>query len=117
MRLSSAFRFIRRLAFVAMVLPWFPGGMIGCAASGSGKAEKAAAESGRLGNRSKVTLDRLDQLTQSFADRYVVLISTACDKVRGGNPNPTERREAQILKINCATGAYDIATEVDPFTR
>jgi hypothetical protein len=64
-----------------------------------------------------MTLEQLDNATRAFADRFVVLVSTGCDKVRMGNPNPFARREAQILKINCASGAYDIATEPDAFTR
>jgi hypothetical protein len=64
-----------------------------------------------------MTAEQLDSATRAFADRYVVLVSTACDAVRSASPSPRQRREAQILKINCASGAYDIATEPDAFTR
>ncbi|HEY7088478.1 MAG TPA: hypothetical protein VH518_10340 [Tepidisphaeraceae bacterium] len=110
-------RFCPRSVFVIAVSLLLAATLSGCAGGSGTKGKPAGDDRGQLSIGTKMTHDRLDQLTQSFADRYVVLISTACDRVRSGNPSPTQRREAQILKINCATGAYDIATEVDPFTR
>jgi hypothetical protein len=59
----------------------------------------------------------LDELTRAFADRYVGLLYSACDALKKDNPNPVQRREAQVLMVDCATNIYDIASNADAFTR
>jgi phosphate transport system substrate-binding protein len=59
----------------------------------------------------------LDELTRAFADRYVGLLSSACDALKKDNPDPVQRREAQELMLDCATNVYDIASNADAFTR
>ena len=59
----------------------------------------------------------LDELTRGFADRYVGLLSSACDALKKDNPDLVQRREAQELLVNCATNVYDIASNPDAFTR
>ena len=59
----------------------------------------------------------LDELTRAFADRYVGLLSSACDALKKDNPDPVQRREAQELMLNAATNVYDIASNADAFTR
>ena len=59
----------------------------------------------------------LDELTRAFADRYVGLLSSACDALKKDNPDPAQRREAQVLMVDCATNIYDIASNADAFTR
>jgi hypothetical protein len=59
----------------------------------------------------------LDELTRAFADRYVGLLSSACDALNKDNPDLVQRREAQELLVNGATNVYDIASNADAFTR
>jgi hypothetical protein len=59
----------------------------------------------------------LDELTRGFADRYVGLLSSACDALKKDNPDLVQRREAQVLLADCATNVYDIASNPDAFTR
>lgn len=59
----------------------------------------------------------LDELTRAFADRYVGLLYSACDALKKDNPDPVQRREAQVLMVDCATNNYDIASNADAFTR
>jgi len=59
----------------------------------------------------------LDELTRAFADRYVGLLYSACDALKKDNPDPVQRREAQVLMVDCATSIYDIASNADAFTR
>ena len=59
----------------------------------------------------------LDELTRAFADRYVGLLYSACDAVKKGNPDPVQRRESQVLLLDCSTNIYDIASNADAFTR
>lgn len=64
-----------------------------------------------------ITAAELDELTRAFADRYVGLLYSACDAVTTGNPDPTQRREAQVLLLDCSSNVYDIASNADAFTR
>lgn len=59
----------------------------------------------------------LDELTRAFADRYVGLLYSACDAVKKDNPDTRQRREAQVLLVDCSTNIYDIASNADAFTR
>ena len=75
---------------------------------------------GSLGARSggkPIAPAELDELTRAFADRYVGLLSSSCDALKEGNPDPVQRREAQDLVLNCAANVYDIASNADAFTR
>jgi len=59
----------------------------------------------------------LDQATYAFSDRFVTLLSDACDKAAKGNPSPEARRQALRVKLHNATSAYDIATGIAPLGR
>jgi hypothetical protein len=61
--------------------------------------------------------EELDQLTRAFADRYVGLLYSTCNALKKDNPDPVQRREAQVLMVDCATNIYDIASNADAFTR
>lgn len=65
----------------------------------------------------RVTTAELDQLTRGFADRYVGLLYSACDALKEDNPDPAQRRAAQVLLVINASNIYDIASNADPFTR
>ena len=56
-------------------------------------------------------------MTRAFADRYVGLLYSTCDALKKDNPDPVQRREAQVLMVDCATNIYDIASNADAFTR
>ncbi len=64
-----------------------------------------------------VTASELDELTRAFADRYVGLLYSVCDAVKQDNADPVQRREAQVLLLDCAGNIYDIASNADAFTR
>src|SRR4051812_14443670 len=65
----------------------------------------------------KLTVEDLDQLTYVYADRYMSLVSSACDQIAQDNPSPEERLTAERVKlINCSS-IYDIATSPDAFSR
>jgi hypothetical protein len=59
-------------------------------------------------------VDELDQITKSFADRYVLLLVNACDEIKKGASSGRARRDAHRLKLNGATAAFDAATGPDP---
>jgi len=40
----------------------------------------------------------------------------ACDQIEQDNPSATQRRMAHELKLYCATSAFDIASNPDPYT-
>jgi hypothetical protein len=63
-----------------------------------------------------VTLPEVDQLNRAFADRFVLLVAAACDQIEQDNPSATQRRMAHELKLYCATSAFDIASNPDPYT-
>ncbi len=65
----------------------------------------------------KVTRAELDELTRAFADRYVGLLYSVCDALKEDNPDPEQRRAAQMLLVDNATNVYDIASNADAFTR
>src|SRR3954468_11053670 len=80
----------------------------GCA---SPRAKTESAKAGQL------SVADLDQLTYVYADRYMSLVSSACDQIAQDNPSPEERLTAQRVKlINCSS-IYDIATSPDAFSR
>lgn len=64
-----------------------------------------------------LTSGQLDEVTRAFADRYVGLLSSACDVVKKDNPDAVQRRQAQELLVNCSANIYDIASNPDPYTR
>jgi hypothetical protein len=65
----------------------------------------------------KLTVEALDQLTYVYADRYMTLVSSACDEIMNDNPSPQQRlMAAQVKLINCSS-VYDIATSPDAFAR
>ncbi|MFO7605238.1 MAG: hypothetical protein R6W72_02895 [Desulfurivibrionaceae bacterium] len=65
----------------------------------------------------RVTRAELDELTRGFADRYVGLLYSVCDALKEDNPDPVQRRAAQMLLVDNASNVYDIASNADPFTR
>ena len=65
----------------------------------------------------RVTRAELDELTRAFADRYVGLLYSVCDVLQDDNPDPEQRRAAQILLVDIANNVYDIASNANPFTR
>src|SRR5688572_23756927 len=85
----------------------------GCGMMGGGQdAGERTAEGGRAGRT--ITVDELDQITKSFADRYVVLLANACDDLKTSAASRGQRRDAHRLKLRGATAVYDIATGPDP---
>jgi len=89
----------------------------GCAAPPHGAPKHAPGTLGASNGGQPIAMAELDELTRAFADRYVGLLSSACDALKKENSDPVQRREIQELMLNCATNVYDIASNADAFTR
>ena len=93
----------------------------GCAGPSGGRAKPNGSPgevgAGGGGGGAPITAAELDELTRAFADRYVGLLASTCDAIKKDNPDPVQRREAQVLLVDCATNVYDIASNADAFTR
>ncbi len=89
----------------------------GCTAFQQSREEKPEREFGGAAAGERITTKELDGLTLAFADRYVGLVYSVCDGVKENNPDPAQRRAAQVLLVDIAANIYDIASNADPFTR
>lgn len=83
----------------------------GCGISGGQDVGQRTAKGG---SGILITVDELDQITKSFADRYVLLLANACDELKKGSASREEKRIAHRLKVTGATAAFDAATGPDP---
>lgn len=83
-----------------------------CSLPGGQDVGQRTAKGGKSGR--PITVDELDQITKSFADRYVLLLSNACDEIKKETSSDRERRDAHRLKLSGATAAFDAATGPDP---
>jgi hypothetical protein len=59
-------------------------------------------------------LAEIDQATFGYADRFVTLLSDACDKAAKDNPSADARRAALRIKLHNASSAYSIVTASSP---
>jgi len=89
----------------------------GCATPTRNPAKDEPGQISETDSNQPIRLAELDELTRAFADRYVGLLYSACDALKKDNPDPVQRREAQVLMVDCATNIYDIASNADAFTR
>ncbi|MCX5636824.1 MAG: hypothetical protein NTX52_03905, partial [Planctomycetota bacterium] len=89
----------------------------GCFALARNPAKDGPRQVGATDANQPIRSAELDELTRAFADRYVGLLYSACDALKKDNPDPVQRREAQVLMVDCATNIYDIASNADAFTR
>ena len=89
----------------------------GCAAPARNPAKDGQREVAATDVNQLIGSAELDELTRALADRYVGLLASTCDALKKDNPNPVQRREAQVLMVDCATNIYDIASNADAFTR
>ncbi len=83
-----------------------------CALPGGQDVGQRTAKGGKSGR--PITVDELDQITKSFADRYVLLLANACDEIKNEASSDRQRRDAHRLKRSGATAAFDAATGPDP---
>jgi hypothetical protein len=104
--MSYSRTFLRRSASLACLL------LGACALQGGEDVGLRTAPGGKSGR--PITVDELDQITKSFADRYVLLLSNACDEILHDVPSERQRRDARRLKLSGATAAFDAATGPDP---
>ncbi len=89
----------------------------GCASLAKNLTKDRPRQVGATDGNQPIESAELDELTRAFADRYVGLLYSTCDALKKDNPNPVQRREAQVLMVDCATNIYDIASNADAFTR
>lgn len=89
----------------------------GCATLQRGATEEPSRRFDGAEADERVTSAELDELTRGFADRYVGLLYSVCDALKEDNPDPAQRRAAQMLLVDNASNVYDIASNADAFTR
>lgn len=89
----------------------------GCGTTQRSGDEESDREFGGAEAGQRITAEELDGLTRAFADRYVGLLYSVCDDLTEENPDPLQRRAAQVLLVDNATNIYDIASNADAFTR
>ena len=92
-------------------------GLGGCATWQSNATEETSRRLDGAAAGERVTTAELNELTRAFADRYVGLLYSVCDSLKEDNPDPAQRRAAQILLVDNANNVYDIASNADAFTR
>jgi hypothetical protein len=121
-----------------LVLRWIPFTMValavmvsdGCGSTGRNNAKQEEARQAReraeaaetfqaplTGESRRVSIQELDQLTYGYADRYFMVISSAVDDIKRGNPDPVQRRRAHQLKLTGVMAMNDIVTSGDPYSR
>ncbi|MCC5822770.1 MAG: hypothetical protein LAT64_05420 [Phycisphaerales bacterium] len=90
-----------------------------CLVCVGGCAAQQTADPGEedVGDKERITLNELDSLTRAFVDRFVGELYSVCDGLRTESEDPAVRREAQMLLVDSANNAYDIASNADAFTR
>jgi hypothetical protein len=108
--LAPAAKGLRGLPLLSTLLSWLL--LAGCGILGGTDVGQRTAEGGTAGHT--ITVDELDQITKSFADRYVLLLANACDEIKARTSSPEQRRNAHRLKLSGATAVYDAATGPDP---
>ncbi len=118
--LSRACRLASALTILGVLLS-------GCASSGPSEKEQRAAQARVEAARTfkkqvnsgseRVSIEELDQLTYGYADRYFMVISSAADAIKRGNPDPVQRRIAHQAKLNGILAMDDIVSSDDPYAR
>jgi hypothetical protein len=94
----------------------------GCRSGGSASEEKRADaarafKSTHTAAPQRLSIQELDQLTYGYADRYFMVISSAVDAIKRGNPDPTERRMAHQIKLHGVMAMNDIVSGNDPYAQ
>src|SRR5436190_10877165 len=70
-----------------------------------------------VGRQRQISVQELDQLTYGYADRYYMVISSAADAIKRGNPDPIQRRMAHQIKLNGVLSMNDIVSGNDPYSQ
>jgi len=102
----------------------------GCMSSGRNSQEEAdkriadaraksaqAFKNSLVGGQRQISIQELDQFTYGYADRYFMVISSAVDAIKGGNPDPAQRRIAHQIKLNWVQAMNDIVSGNDPYSQ
>jgi hypothetical protein len=70
-----------------------------------------------VGRQRQLSIPELDQLTFGYADRYYMVMSSAVDAIKRGNPDPVQRRRAHQIKLNGVLSLNDIVSGNDPYAQ
>jgi hypothetical protein len=82
------------------------------------RAQAAGAfQASSAGGTHRISLQELDQLTYGYADRYFMVMSSAVDAIKRGNPDPVQRRLAHQIKLNGVMAMNDIVSSNDPYSQ
>lgn len=99
------------LAAVLLLAPVLPG-----CSSGQNKKSQFG-EAGKMLRDQRITRAKLEELSNAFADRYFTLMLSASEKVMRDNPDISQRRIMNGLRLLSVSSMYDIATSPDTLTQ
>lgn len=125
---GSAFGWLRLAPLAWALLVWLS--TSGCLSSGRRSQEEAdqrlaearaksaqAFKNSLVGGQRQISIQELDQFTYGYADRYFMVISSAVDVIKRGNPDPIQRRFAHLIKLNGVQAMNDIVSGNDPYSQ
>ena len=94
--------------------------LTGCVASPAGPDDTTIGKARRETGDTRPEEEQaraLREKTKGFADGYVTLVGSACNRIIENNESIEQRRWAMRIRSLSATAIYDIATNPDPFTQ
>jgi len=99
------------LAAVLLLAPVLPG------CSSGQKKKSQFGEAGNMLRDQRITRAKLEELSNAFADQYFTLMLAASEKVMRDNPDISQRRIMNGLRLLSVSSMYDMATSPDTLTQ
>ena len=99
------------LAAVLLLAPVLPG------CSSGQKKKSQFGEAGKMLRDQRITRAKLEELSNAFADQYFTLMLSASEKVMRDNPDISQRRIMNGLRLLSVSSMYDMATSPDTLTQ
>ena len=99
------------LAADLLLAPALPG------CSSGQKKKSQFGEAGKMLRDQRITRAKLEELSNAFADRYFTLMLSASEKVMRDNPDISQRRIMNGLRLLGVSSMYDMATSPDTLTQ
>jgi len=99
------------LAAALLLAPVLPG------CSSGQKKKSQFGEAGKMLRDQRITRAKLEELSNAFADQYFTLMLAASEKVMRDNPDISQRRIMNGLRLLSVSSMYDMATSPDTLTQ
>jgi len=99
------------LAAALLLAPVLPG------CSSGQKKKSQFGEAGKMLRDQRITRAKLEELSNAFADQYFTLMLSASEKVMRDNPDISQRRIMNGLRLLSVSSMYDMATSPDTLTQ